>query len=222
MSIVKNKILYSHKKSKSKSKKKNFGHKSDSLISGLISIRNYFNSLDFATGGLLKFLTAAYGAKKANDIWRWYKEKETFSDAPPYTIKSNSVSEAIKKINKLIYGHEDTEYIVGKANDGTNLIVAHKPISNYKNNLSNINAITYRLNEIDNIYTNSKKEPFFSPLSAAYVSEHIIEDGILKYKPYPKHPEKTTITVSGAGVGKQFGKRRSHKRRSHKRRSHKK
>lgn len=213
MSIAKDKTLRSHK---NKSKKKNFGQKSDPIITGLISVRNYYNSLDFATGGLLKFLTMAYGVKKANDMWRWFREKETFSDSE-YAIKSNSVVKTIERINILIYGHK-TSGSVKKDNDGNKIFVAYKPIDAYKSNLSEINALTYRLNEIDNLYTNSKKEPFFSPLSVVYISEHIIEDEILKYKPYSKSSEKTTITVSGAGIGKQFGKKR---RRSCKRRSHK-
>ena len=37
--------------------KKNKNYPSDPLIKGLTKVRNYYYSLDFATGGLLKYLT---------------------------------------------------------------------------------------------------------------------------------------------------------------------
>lgn len=186
--------------------KKNRQYPSDPLLRGLTKARNYFYALDFASGGVFKYLTLLYGLKKANDIWKWLEHKETFNPGSMYAINSDSIDDSIERINKIMYnGNKDG--IVD--------------VDSYKKGLSEINVLTSRLNDIDNLYTSSKKEPLFSPIAGVYLSEHSIDNGELNYRLYPKTPKKTTFTVSesGGSDSKNFGKR---KRRSRKRRSHKK
>ena len=84
-----------------------------------------------------------------------------------YAINSDSIDDSIERIDKIMYnGNKNGEV----------------DVDSYKKGLSEINVLTSRLNDIDNLYTSSKKEPLFSPVAGVYLSEHSIDGGELTPK----------------------------------------
>lgn len=178
-------------------------------------LKKVYLSLDNSTNGLTGFLVKMYGLKKAIDLWEWMNNRHVYSMDPKVVVTADAIEDAMKDVDKIIKMEKEDLEKAGEVyvadlnkedattkivNEDKNLVTAQ--FRYYKNNLEIVNILTYRLNQMDEIYKKANGQFYFRPNLYRYFSRHVIDPDTdrVSYVPHqPSRPEETKITVTTGG-----------------------